>query len=485
VKIRLSVNVADVASVLRVVRSKATWTVRAHRPLAVILAAGLIVRLVLLAGSGTLGLMIVDEQHYAELATSLSRGQGFAWADGRLTSMRPPLYPLFIATIWKAAGSESVQLVRAAQIAVGLGTVVLLYFLVLRLFNRRTATLSAALLCFYPSLLFSGVLLLTEVLVTFWLVLLAVEYFALVRRPGALLAAAVGATVGLAALTRSVFWPLPILLTPLTFFVIDGSFKRRARIAALVLAGYAAVVGPWALRNTRLQHTLTIVDTMGGMNLRMGNYEHTPIDRMWDAVSLGGEKSWSYGLGDRHPEARTWTDGQKEKWAQREAVAYMLEHPGVTLVRSAVKFADFWGLERELLAGLLTGLYQPPAWLAVIMVAAVAVAYPLLALGASIGLFRVTAASRPIHFLIFSVALLLVGVHTIVFGHSRYHLPLVPFLAMYAAAALTEGSWRSMFAEPRRAVWPLASMAVLLAIWGRELVFRDLERVQGLLKLLS
>ena len=42
--------------------------------------------------------------------------------------------------------------------------------------------------------------------------------------------------------------------------------------------------------------TVTIVDTMGGMNLRMGNYEYTPDDRMWDAVSLQGEKSWVHGL---------------------------------------------------------------------------------------------------------------------------------------------------------------------------------------------
>ena len=28
----------------------------------------------------------------------------------------------------------------------------------------------------------------------------------------------------------------------------------------------------------------------------MGNYEHTPDDRMWDAVALTGEKNWSYAL---------------------------------------------------------------------------------------------------------------------------------------------------------------------------------------------
>jgi 4-amino-4-deoxy-L-arabinose transferase-like glycosyltransferase len=451
-----------------------------------ILLAGLLIRLVILGAVHSTALQIDDERHYAELAESLVDGRGFAWADGRVTSMRPPLYPMFIAAVWTLAGTHSAQAVRAVQIVLSLGTVLLLYCLVLRLLDRRTATLAAAVFCFYPSFLFAGALLLTEVLVTLWLVLLAIEYFALVRRPSVVLAAAVGATVGLAALTRSVFWPYPLLLVPLAFFSIDGSFFRRARVVFVIVLAYAAVIGPWAVRNTRLQRTVTIVDTMGGMNLRMGNYEHTPIERMWDAVALTtGDKSWSYQLRLKVPEASTWTDGQKEKWAQREAFAYMGAHPGQTLVRSAVKFGDFWGMERELLAALLTGLYRPPAWLAAVMVGAVAVAYPLLALGAAIGVFRVTVSSRPTHFLILSIGLLLTGVHTIVFGHSRYHLPLVPFLAMYAAAALTQQSWRVMFAEPHRAVLPLASMAVLLVIWGRELMVRDLERVQGLLKLLS
>ena len=31
----------------------------------------------------------------------------------------------------------------------------------------------------------------------------------------------------------------------------------------VAVLGFVAVVGPWAVRNTRLQHTLTVVDTMG------------------------------------------------------------------------------------------------------------------------------------------------------------------------------------------------------------------------------
>jgi 4-amino-4-deoxy-L-arabinose transferase-like glycosyltransferase len=484
--IGLSANgVVAEATAFAKARANAIAAFRAHRGLAGILAAGLLARLALLAACSTLPLKIVDEQHYVQLASSVAHGRGFAWVDGQLTSMRPPLYPLFIASLWTLSDSESLQLVRTAQIAISLATVALLYALVSRLFDRRSATLAAAIVCFYPSLLFSGVLLLTEVLMTFWLTLVAVEYFALVHRPSATLAAAIGATVGAAALTRSVLWPFPIVLGPLAFLSIDGSFRRRTTIALLIFAGYLAVVGPWAVRNTRLQRTVTVVDTMGGMNLRMGNYEYTPIDRIWDAVSLTGSQSWSYGLSAAHPEATLWTDGQKDRWAQREAMAYMRAHPGLTLERSALKFADFWGLERELLAGLQTGLYRPPTWAAIPMIVAVVLVYPLVALGAALGLFQTTPADRRTPVLIISLVVLITGIHTIVFGHSRYHLPLVPFLAMYAAAAVTRRSWKGLIGEPWSALAPLVSMALLVAIWAREIAFRDLDHVRRLLRLFT
>ena len=172
-----------------------------------------------------------------------------------------------------------------------------------------------------------------------------------------------GLALGLAALTRSVLWPLPVVLCPLLAVLIQAPLARRLALPALVLVGYVVVVAPWAVRNTRLQEVLTVVDTMGGINLRMGNYGYTPDDRMWDAVSIGGEKSWVRGFATDRPDQKP-TEGRKDKWAQRKALAYMRAHPMITARRSLIKFADFWGLDREFIAGVQTGLFSPPTWLA-------------------------------------------------------------------------------------------------------------------------
>ena len=108
-----------------------------------VLGFGLLIRLVLLYATGNTGLMIVDEQHYHMLALNLLRGHGFAWEPGHLTSIRPPLYPAFVALIWKMTGTESVLAIRMAQVFLALANVYLVYRLGLLLFDRRVALLAA------------------------------------------------------------------------------------------------------------------------------------------------------------------------------------------------------------------------------------------------------------------------------------------------------------------------------------------------------
>ena len=427
-------------------------------------------------------LRIVDEQHYAQLASSVLHLHQFALSDGKPTSGRPPLYPALIAGLWGVAGVDDPQVVRGAQVVLGLAMVVLTYLLALRLFDRRTAIGAAAIVCVYPSLLFAGMLLLTEVLFTTLLLVFVLLYLAMRKRPAFPLALLTGATLGCAALTRSVLWPFPFVFVPLVLMSTSGTIWRRVGVSACCLLGFVLVVGPWSLRNTRIQQTFTVIDTMGGMNLRMGNYEYTPEDRMWDAVNLTGDQNWSHALGQTRADALTLTAGQKDKWAQRAAIDYMVAHPATTLRRSILKFADFWGLEREMIGALQQGLYHPPAWFAILAIIAVVLSYPIVVLSATVGMFREIPEDRWMHVLIGAVVLFIVGVHTVVFGHSRYHLPLIPFLAVYASAAWARESWRDVVRNPWVATGPALLMAILLAAWCHEVLFRDADRIRVLLQ---
>jgi 4-amino-4-deoxy-L-arabinose transferase-like glycosyltransferase len=459
-----------------------TWPSRG--PLLLILGVGFLIRLALFYTTRDTGLMIVDEQHYHTLARNLLHGHGFAWEPGLPTSLRPPMYPFFISLVWMVTGTESIQLVRAVQIFLSLINVLVLYRLGDLLFGRRIALLAAAGVCFYPSLLAFNVLLLSEVLFTLFLTLVALGYVVLLKTEESPVAWATGCVLGLAALTRSVLWPFPVVLCPLAFFSIRGSRWRRFRLALYLLLGYAVVVAPWAMRNTRLQGVFTVIDTMGGLNLRMGNYEHTPLNRAWDAITLTGEKSWAHELRQEHPDASTWTEGRKEKWAQRKALMYMLENPSTTIERAVVKFFHFWGLERTIIAGWQQGLYQPPRWFSIVGTLLITAAYVLTMLLASLGFFLAPPLNGRAHLFLVLVVVFISGIHTVVFGHERYHLPLIPLLLLYAAAAVGERSWRWLGQGIRTAAAPAIACIALLFSWGHEVFVVDVHRIKDLLEVL-
>jgi 4-amino-4-deoxy-L-arabinose transferase-like glycosyltransferase len=458
-------------------RARSTWWW-----LATILASGLVVRLALVWITSGVGLNVVDEQHYATLAQNLVEGNGFAWGKGQPTSIRPPLFPMAVAAVWEVAPG-SLTAVRLAQIPLALLTVALVFAMARRLFGDRVALVSAAIVTFYPSLLFSGVLVLSEVLFTALLALTLFGCFRLLDRPTWPVAFLTGVALGASALTRSVMWPFLPLLVIGGVVLLRAPLRVRVALMTVATLGYLCVVAPWSVRNTRLQGTFAVVDTMGGLNLMMGNYAHTPEDRMWDAVALTGAESWSAQLPARGPDGRAWTEGTKERWANAQAREYILGNPTVFTRRAVLKFADFWGIERDFLAGVQRGVYHMPNWVSAPAAAAVVIAYAALMVLAVLGVCLAPPEWRH-HVVLLTVMLFICAVHTVVFGHPRYHLPLVPVLSIYAAAALCTAAWRRALIRPAAGALACVLLLSLGAIWAHEIV-RDAGRLSALVDRVS
>ncbi len=444
------------------------------------LALGLALRLIVLWQTSALGTHIVDEQHYRQIAENLLAGNGFGWGPGALTSIRPPLYPALLAATWSVFGEGNLQAVRVVQIVLALALSAVVYALGTRVYSRPVGRIAAGIVWLYPSFIFFNVLILTETLFTLLLLAFVLSCVTLVQTPRARTALACGLALGLSALTRSVLWPAPLLLCPLMALLIPGPWLRRVALPAALLAGYCLVVGPWAVRNTRLQEVFTVVDTMGGINLRMGNYEFTPDDRMWDTVSIGGDRSWVHGFVTEPPGLAP-TEGRKDKWAQREALKYMAANPVETARRSLIKFADFWGLEREFIAGVEVGFFDPPRWFAWTGAMLMVGTFVVLALAGTAGLWLAAPEDWRMQLLLLFPMALIVGGHTLVFGHSRYHLPLMPLLALYATQlAFQFPKVRTSALAVRYGA--LATVAILLVIWVRQIVLVDAARIGALLQ---
>lgn len=441
--------------------------------LGLVLLAGLAVRLVLLWRFDGVGLAIFDEGDYDKIAVSITQRGEFALEPGDLTSIRPPLYPALVAAVYSLFGLQNYQAVRALQIVLSLATTGLVYWLARRLYDQRVAILAAALHTLYPSLVGATNLVLTETLFTLLVCAFLVLVERHVRTPSRWTLAAAGVVLGLAALTRSVVWLFPpFALVVLVVASRETGLARRVASALPLLIGFAITLAPWTIRNTQLQKTFTTVDVMGGRNVMMGNYEFTPAYRPWAAIEITGERAWYSVLATANGGLAGKTQGQIDKLAMKYAFAYMLDHPAQTMTRSAAKLCHFWQLERELVAGAKQGIWGRFSTAAVVLLAAIVMgAYALTML---LGIYG-AAVSPPNSAAMHAMLLVLIGfvtaLHCLAFAHSRYHLPLMPIVIVYAAAAFVQrrdvlGSWRSW-----KFLAATAVASILAASWVIDVVF--------------
>ncbi len=452
-------------------------------PLLVMLAAGLALRLALWVWFDGRDLCIWDERDYDQIAVNLVTRGEYALTPGEPTSLRPPLYPCFLAGVYGFFGvaerAAAQQAVRLIQGAISLLTVLLVYRLGATV-SRRAGLWAAGLVCFYPSLVGYTNLLLTETLFTF---LLCAACLALVRflKDGCL-AAAVGAgfLIGLAALARSVMWLFPPVAVVYLLVATQARFPRRLAGAGAFLAAFALTIAPWSIRNTQLEKSFVTIDTMGGRNFMMSNYEHTPMYRSWDAVAVPGADAWGQLLAARHPGFSDLTQGQRDKLAFREGVRFVLDNPGLTLQRDLIRFFNFWQLERVLVAAAQRGYFGDLPKSATLGLAAVICGCYAAAILSGIFGMVLTPPPWRMHGLLLLVLAYINGMHVLTFAHSRYHLPLMPLVLIYSALAFTNA--RPIWQERRRlAFWLAAALAaVLVGSWLWEMLIVDFSRFRDL-----
>lgn len=452
----------------------------ALRPLVILLVAGGLVRLGLLWLFAGQGLSIADERDYNSLAVSLVERQEFGYYPGKLASLRPPLYPAFVAGIYTVFGLENYQAVRAVQCLLSLATTLLVYRLGIELFSKQVGVCAAGFCSFYPSLLGFNQLLLTEVLFTFLFTSSCLTVVKGIKNESPGWIALSGLLIGLSALTRSVMWLFPLVLGVYLIAAWRVPWGRRLTAVLAMLLAFCLTIAPWTIRNTRLHQTFTTIDVMGGRNLMMGNYEHTPMFRAWDAISMQGEQYWFQVLSKDHPNLGRLTQGQLDKVAQKAGVQFMRDHPRLTLKRAIVKFFNFWQLERELVAGAARGNFGNVS-LSVLSAMTLLVfgSYATAFLSGLVGMFMTPATPRTCHWFLILAMAFVCGLHTLVFGHSRYHLPLIPLILVYTAACATD--WRQVWQKKR--TWQFLSATVVCLMfttsWIYEIAVIDLDRYRS------
>jgi 4-amino-4-deoxy-L-arabinose transferase-like glycosyltransferase len=430
-----------------------------------------------------------DMYQYDMLARSLASGNGYRWyaradvevlrpymeayygftlpveqvpIEGYETVFRAPGYPTFLAGVYAASGlANRFAAARLAQAAIGALLAPLTALLAVRLgLARRAAILAGGTVALYPILLFYPLALASENLSTVLLLAGTIVLLKAVDDRGAGASASAGLLLGLATLTRSTV----VLFLPLgaaALWVRTGSpaqgVRRGWRNALVFALAACLVVVPWAIRNSLLLGRPAFVENSLGYNL---------------FVSYHPEGNGGFAFNVAGIPLRILDDDSRDRWSMGQAAGFIRADPARAALLVPRRLIYFWGLEdREMLFFYSNGKFGaiPQPWLGL---AYLLLILPLVITGlaAPFGLVLTPAHRR----LMLGLVALGMLPHLLILAEPRFHVPLVPFLVAYAAAAWTQPGLAARIRQgwrDREAAWIAASAAgvLLIAIWATHL----------------
>lgn len=448
-------------------------------PVLWIFLAALAVRFIPVFLSINVGIGLDDMFQYDMLGRSLTAGNGFRWYSepdlnlirqyipidtskieydprGIEASFRGPMYPVFLAAVYLISGlTHRFFAARLAQAVLGALLALMTYALARRLDpeKERTARAAGWTIALYPMLALFPLALATEN-IFFVLTLGAVLLLLRAAETGRMRTYALaGAVAALAILTRSVI----SLFIPLA--MMWAWRNARSLRGALVFACVAAVVTfPWALRNTLLAGRPIFVESSMGYNLYMGYHPQ----------STG---TFQYGISVDL--LTIFDDMERDQVGATKAMEFIRADPGRIPELIVNKAGYFFGLERRALTYFYSNNlfgYIPPAPLAAIALLFL-LPFVLLVPAAAFGGSVLPRSNAKILVLLFLLAY--VTPHLFIIAEERFHMTILPFLAVFAAAALMRG--REILAslrsprEWRRWALPVLVTLLLLYCWGHEL----------------
>lgn len=409
----------------------------------------LVPRLVHLAAmwrSPYLQVPLIDAYEHDSVARQIVAGR-FLW-DQPL--FKAPGYVYWLAAVYAVTGGSMIAALLL-QMLLGAASCALVFLIGCRTVGRKAGLLAALLLAFYGVAIHHATYLeivnleLPLCLFALWFLLIAQE------RRSMWYWFSAGLLLGFGVATRP----------PLLLFVLlaiawaawsAGSRAVALRAAVLVAVGAASVVTPITLRNYAVSGRFVLVSTNGGINFYIGNnpdfdrtvtaqpgYEWQRIDR--ESIWVGNVSN---------PVAAS-------VWYTRRALAFMRQQPTAWLALLARKVGHFLSayelsrnysyvaLKRE--SPVLR--YNPVGWIGILPLAVVGIVRIVLHRRVSSGVVLLW---------LFLAAIFVVTV--CFFVDSRYRLPVVPVLCLFAATGLLGMVEDWHVARRRRAV--LTAGAVFL-----------------------
>jgi 4-amino-4-deoxy-L-arabinose transferase-like glycosyltransferase len=424
-----------------------------------------------------------DAETYFGLAERLEQGLGYTLDGEQPTAFHPVGYPATLAAFFEVLGSNDFS-VELVNLLAALATIAATYGLALRVFDLQTARLSALLVALLPSHILTGSLAFTEPLFTAvflvgsllvvialqWLdrpassraeaksaasvapalfilpeldaaralalALLAaacagVAYLLRAGRQAILIWAAAGAVTGYALLIKPAAIWLAVAALVCLFVALQAKrdrldsdlLKQFAWPAGGFVAGVALLTLPWLARNWDQVGAGANLSTNGGINVLVGNHEGATGCYHWNPERF--DYLWAYG------------EVERDRKALEEAADFVVHNPDEALALFPRRFDCTWNSDSAGAYWNQVSAPDPPSdtVYSLLDITSNWYYYGLILL-AFIGLSG-WLSMRPARLLLILVVALTAVYYSFILGDQRYHQPLLPIFAIWAAVGIT------------------------------------------------
>lgn len=337
------------------------------------------------------------------------------------TAFYMPGYPLFVAAVYWLVGSffDQQVAVHVVQAVLSVVTLFIVYRIGLRVCNRKVALVAVAMGALYPPFAMANNVILTEMLFTLALCLLALAAVRLLDTPSWRGAALFGALLALCCYIR----PVAVLwgVVPFLFLLRKVPLRRLALLGGLGLVVFALVMSPWWVRNAKVFDRFVVFNTSSANPLLVGTYYGLPGGK--------GIPSRVFDLWASSPQEELTMNAEWQSWALQRLRDQLKTQP-MNVVKQRyqlTKTALTWPFDLI--------IWQIPRWAKTASIAA----QEILTILALIGFAFNYRNSRS--WLLFSLFAYFVVAHAVILILNRYLFPLMPvilLLAAYGALTLLE-----------------------------------------------
>jgi len=383
-------------------------------------------------------ILVGDPDGYHNMALSIINSGSFSYhkympfekIKADVSAERTPGYPLFVSFVYFLFGVRP-WLVILFQLLVNVGSLILIYVLAKKVFEKKIAIIAALLYAIEPHAISLPIAFMTDTLFTFTFLASMLIFFYGIENKRISLFLLFGFILGLSTLIRPItkFFPIIMIAVISIYPGINWSFRLRA-VAGFILV-FVLTISPWLSRNY-IKSGYFSLSSMQGKQLLTRYVAKAEADRSGKSLEQIKTELWE--IADKRGANKTDNLFDRSRIYSKIAKEYYRAHWKFYIPQHIVKgairmflspgttrIANRLGLESEAMIRLLFGIF-------------LAVNYLAFFFGSVLMIYR-----RNYNFLIVILFVFLYFVAVIgPLGIVRFKVPLTPFYIIVGASGIFE-----------------------------------------------